>query len=90
MTLLYRTYLSVVGLVSGLNRSLGPHLATPWRRACSCRKAISVLGKMRTLPGYGQIALILVELHLDLKKVMAELHSSKKQVVIDQIILSLL
>ena len=32
---------------------------------------------------YGQIALILVELHLGLKKVMVELHSGKKQVVVE-------
>jgi hypothetical protein len=31
--------------------------------------------------GYGRITLILVELHLGLKKVMVELHSGKKQVV---------
>jgi len=33
-----------------------------------------------TLYGYGRIALILVELHLGLKKVMVEMHSGKKVV----------
>ena len=37
------------------------------------------LWRGRTL-GYGRIALMLVELHLDLKKVMVELHSGKNQV----------
>jgi len=35
------------------------------------------------LHGYGRIALILVELHLGLKKEMVELHSGKKQVGIE-------
>ncbi|KAF0715087.1 Uncharacterized protein FWK35_00036457, partial [Aphis craccivora] len=32
---------------------------------------------------YGRIALILVELHLGLKKVIVELHSGEKQVVVE-------
>jgi len=46
-------------------------------------RVLLIGGEMGCNEGYGRIAIILVELRLDLKMEMVELHLGKKQVVVE-------